>query len=127
MTGVCLERGYKVGDFWMTVFPWLASDVTFPGTWVVLGLFGFVLARVWESATTDANPWSIAFLGALAHFAFSLPMSNPMQDGSGLTRMIVLLIIWAVTTHTRDHEVARRTRRTALAPALKPAGGSVAS
>jgi hypothetical protein len=118
--------GYVVGDFWMTVFPWFASDVTFPGTWILLAVFGYLLARSWESATTTGQPWSIAFFGVLIYFSWSLPMSNPMQDGAGLTRMVGLFLIWAGHMFVDAHRRAL-AREAAPARSLEPAGGSATS
>jgi hypothetical protein len=121
------ERGYVVGDFWMTVFPWLASDLTFPGTWFALALFGYLLARSWESATTTGHPWSITLFGILIYFSWSLPMSNPMQDGAGLTRMIGVYLIWAVCMFIEAHRRALVREAAPRPPSLAPAGGSAVS
>jgi hypothetical protein len=93
------EQGYPVGLYWMTIFPWFASDITFPGTVLLTCLFGYALARSWEESSTTGNPWAIVAFGILAHMAFSMPMNNPLQDGSGLTRTGVVLISWLATSH----------------------------
>ena len=121
------QLGYVVGDFWMTVFPWFASDVTFPGTWFLLAVFGYLLARSWESSATTGHPWSITLFGILIYFSWSLPMSNPMQDGAGLTRMVGVYLIWAVYMFFENHRRALLAERAASAPSLAPAGGSAAS
>ena len=116
------EQGYPVGLFWMTMFPWFASDLTFPGTWLLMLLFGYVYARSWESATTAGEPWAVVLFGILSHFAFSLSMSNPMQDGSGLSRTIGVLLLFTVF---RRRVRRRRVRERGPAPSVTSGGSPI--
>jgi hypothetical protein len=92
------EEGYPVGLWWMTIFPWYASDVTFPGTWLLTFILGFGLARAWERSCMAADPWSITLLPLLIHMAFSIPLNNPMQDGSGITRLFGVIFMTVVAS-----------------------------
>ncbi len=37
------ETGYDVSYYWHTIYPWLASDLTFPGALVAVGLLAALL------------------------------------------------------------------------------------
>ncbi len=44
---------------WYSVFPWFASDFTFPGTVILFGFFAYVYSRAWVESVRFGNPYSI--------------------------------------------------------------------
>lgn len=68
--------GWPAGMYWATAFPWLASDVTFPGTVVLLFLVGFLMARVWIRAVVGRDWLSIIAFGQFLLFIAFLPANN---------------------------------------------------
>jgi hypothetical protein len=59
------ENGYPVGNLWMTIYPWIASDVTFVGALVVVFMIGTLFARSWMDAVQRGNPRVLSHLHSL--------------------------------------------------------------
>lgn len=68
--------GYDAFTKWHTIFPWLASDLTFPGAALFVGLMAFLLARAWRDAVTGINPLALAILTQLLLMFYYVPANN---------------------------------------------------
>ena len=82
--------GWPAGMYWSTAFPWFASDLSFPGTTLLMFVAGFTFARVWIECISKRNIFALAMLGQVFIFIAFLPANNQvlMQRQS----------LWAVTT-----------------------------
>ena len=88
-------RGWFALRYWATVYPWIASDVTFPGTVVVVALIGWMTARVWVDVLGGRNPYAVALLGQFLLMLYYFPAHNKnMQSGEGVAAFAVLLGAW---------------------------------
>lgn len=88
-------RGWDATTYWATIYPWIASDVTFPGTVVVVFFIGWAFAAVWKDVLTGANPWAVAFFGQLLLMLYYFPAHNrTMQSGEGVVAFTVLGGLW---------------------------------
>ena len=68
---------------WHTLFSWLASDLTFPGTIVFLGVVGFYFGRTWKEALLYLNPFSILLVVLLCIGVFYIPANNQLMHSPG--------------------------------------------
>ena len=50
--------GWDMQMRWDSIYPWLASDVTFPGTLIVIFFIGRLLAVTWVDTRADASPYA---------------------------------------------------------------------
>ncbi|HYN08272.1 MAG TPA: hypothetical protein VES67_12875 [Vicinamibacterales bacterium] len=92
------RRGWNAYGHWATIYPWIASDVTFPGTVVIVLLIGVLLARVWIDVIGARNPFAVAFLGQMLLMLYYFPAHNKaMQSGEGVVAFWVLLAAWTVS------------------------------
>jgi hypothetical protein len=82
-----------------SIYPWLASDVTFPGTIIVMFLFGYLLSKLWQDILWCKNPIALALSGILVLLLFYIPLNNRLGYSTTGIAFWVLLIWW------------RRTRR----------------
>ena len=57
------ESGLYATRYWTTVYPWIASDVTFPGTVLVLAAIGWLSGLVWMDVLGGRNPSRSRFSG----------------------------------------------------------------
>ena len=90
--------GWYVMSVWTTIYPWIASDVSFPGTLLVMGLIGWLSASVWVDVLGGRNPIAVAVLGQLLILLYYVPAHNKiMQTGEGVFAFGVLLIAWLLT------------------------------
>ncbi|NLW13527.1 MAG: hypothetical protein GX037_03190 [Trueperella sp.] len=83
---------------WHTIYPWLASDVSFPGTIIIVFFIGRLAAAAWLDSIRGANPFA---LGALAQFVimlFYFPANNQtLQTGEAWMSFWGLLLLWKTT------------------------------
>jgi hypothetical protein len=90
--------GYRIANYWHTVYPWLASDVTFPGAIVFMGVMAFLLARAWSDALVGANPFAAGFLVQMLMLFFYIPANNGRLSFPEETLTFWgLMVLWLTT------------------------------
>lgn len=70
--------GWPAGMYWSTAFPWFASDLTFPGVVVLMGIVGFVFSRLWIACVGHARLLSLALFGQMLILIAFLPANNQL-------------------------------------------------
>lgn len=92
------KDGWDSKRYWCTIFPWLASDVTFPGSILLIGFFSFLLAKSWKEAINLQNPFAISLFMQLAiMFSFISANNQVMQSGEDYVCLILTLAFWLAT------------------------------
>lgn len=104
------EDGYPVGNYWMSFYPWLASDVTWLGSILVVCLIGRCFATSWLDATKGRNPVAAIAFVLLAQIVYAFPMNNPLQDGAGLSKFWVWMIVYYSSRGTPVRRINVRIR-----------------
>jgi hypothetical protein len=100
--------GWDAYATWSSIYPWLASDFSFPGTILVVFLIGRFLAQAWVDAMRGNNPFAIAALAQFLIMIYYFPANNQvLQTGEGLTSFYFILILWLLT---RRKYVWRKSR-----------------
>jgi hypothetical protein len=56
-----ISGGWNVGNYWMTVYPQFASDLSWPGTILLMGIFGLLLGVLWIEVIYGKNIIAILF------------------------------------------------------------------
>ena len=86
-----LRTGWPAGRLWATIYPWLASDLTFPGTVVFMGVVGWFMARFWfEAAFLRSRLALLLFCQVMLLIAY-VPANN--QIGAGRASLIAFLTL----------------------------------
>jgi hypothetical protein len=111
--GLRLDKEVFTGEFgilWSTIFTWMASDVTFPGTVLVVFVIGMGFGLSWVEALLLRSPLAVAAFSCLAFIVFSFPMNNPLQDGPGIAVFLCVPVAWlcARRPHIRGLAVGAR-------------------
>jgi hypothetical protein len=102
------SRGWNAQVYWATIYPWIASDVGFPGTVVMMFLIGYLVASVWVDVLGGRNAAAVAFFGQILILLYYVPAHNRvMQSGEGVTAFWGLLAVWLLTRR-RSAAVATR-------------------
>lgn len=86
--------GYPADLIWHTVYPWLASDLTFVGAVLLLAGVGWLLSSTWSRSVKLRDPLAIGLLGWLAIFIAFIPANN--QIGMSQVNLIGLLTLLAL-------------------------------
>lgn len=90
-----IATGWPADRVWSTAFPWFASDLTFPGVIFLMGLVGFLFARVWLSCIINGDLLSLTVLGQLYIVIAFLPANNQLlMQRQGLW-ICASLLAWA--------------------------------
>jgi hypothetical protein len=89
------QYGWDAYGLWSSIYPWLASDVSFPGVIAVVFLIGRLFAMSWLDTIGGQNPLAVV---AFAHFIimlFYFPANNQlMQSGEDFSGFWVILVAW---------------------------------
>ncbi|MBI4727341.1 hypothetical protein HY768_09025 [candidate division TA06 bacterium] len=95
--GMRLDRMTGYGDFglaWSTIYTWIASDVTFPGSVLIIFMIGYFFARAWTGVLEQRGPLSVMAFACFVIIVFSFPMNNPLQDGPGISTYFGIPFLW---------------------------------
>jgi hypothetical protein len=104
------EDGWDALGRWSSIYPWIASDVSFPGTIVVVFLIGRLFAIAWRDALSGRNPFAFAIFAQFVIMLFYFPANNQTsQFGEGFTAFWAILIAWLLT---RNRAIPIRLSRT---------------
>lgn len=86
---------YDTLSNWCTIFPWIASDLTFIGALFLCGFVSYIYARCWKEAVKYNNPISFVLFTTINIFYIYLPANNQLfTQRSSTVSTIVILIIW---------------------------------
>jgi hypothetical protein len=86
------ETGWSMFNLWHSIYPWIASDVGFLGTLIVMGVLGFLLARAWINTIATLDPLWGSLLYLLLILFFYIPGNNQlMQSGETASAFVILL------------------------------------
>lgn len=90
--------GWPALERWQTMYPWLASDTTFVGAVLLVGLLGFGVALSWRRALVDPSGLLAAtWFGALVVITVYVPLNNqPIAATSSVLGMLTLAVATVV-------------------------------
>ena len=124
---VRLEAATGTSSFaaWHTAYAWLASDLTFPGALLFVGLVAFLTALAWSDALAGRGPFAIGFAAQGMLFLYYLPANNlRMGNPEAAFALYGLLAFWLLTRGaTRSTGPGERGAR--RSPTRGPAGRSI--
>jgi hypothetical protein len=107
------KYGWDSEALWSSIYPWIASDLSFPGTIVIVYFIGKLFALSWLDTLTGTNPFAVVMFSQFLIMLFYFPANNQLlQSGEGLTAFWLTLILWSRTRRRRTAEV-----RVAVSPA----------
>ena len=90
--------GWDALGSWSSIYPWLASDLSFPGTLIAIFLVGRLFALAWFDALSARNPFAYGMLAQFGIMLFYFPANNQtMQFGEGFTAFWGILALWLLT------------------------------
>lgn len=89
-----IEFGWGM-EKWHSVFPWLASDMTFFGVLIFFSAFAYVYSTVWIEAYKFSNPISIVLLCVLTIGLIYVPANNQLfHNPSSFFTVFTLILVW---------------------------------
>jgi hypothetical protein len=92
------EDGWDGYGQWSTIYPWIASDVSFAGTILVVFLIGYFFALSWIDTLKGTNPYAVAVFAQFLIMLFYFSANNQvMGSGEALFGFYGLLLMWLYT------------------------------
>ncbi|MEZ4733812.1 MAG: hypothetical protein R3E79_42495 [Caldilineaceae bacterium] len=92
------QYGWNAYTNWSSIYPWIASDVSFSGTIIVVFLIGYFYARSWLETVYTLNPVAVVLYAQFSIMLFYFSANNQiLQTGEGLFSFICIFGIWAIT------------------------------
>jgi hypothetical protein len=83
---------------WHSIYPWIASDLSFPGTIVFMFVIGRLFALVWLDVAFCKNPWAACLLALLLIMLFYIPANNQvLAFPEAAMPFWTLLVLWFVS------------------------------
>lgn len=80
---------------WNTIFPWLASDITFVGSLLIFFPFAYVYAVCWKEIVKYRNPLSLLMFSMLSMGLVFIPANNQLMHGfDGFLTTVLVSLIW---------------------------------
>lgn len=87
--------GYPGLAQWHTIFPWLASDLTFIGALLYMGFVALIYMKCWKQVIEYNNPISFVLLTLLTIQYIFVPANNQLFiSRGGSLGTIVVFLIW---------------------------------
>jgi hypothetical protein len=109
------KYGWDAEGLWSSIYPWIASDVSFPGTILVVFLIGRLFAQSWLDTLRGDNPFAVVMFSMFVIVLFYFPANNQMlQSGETLAAFWCTLLLWR---RSRGRVLARAHPRPAPVPA----------
>ncbi|MBN1919615.1 MAG: hypothetical protein JW892_00095 [Anaerolineae bacterium] len=92
------KYGWDAYGHWSTIYPWLASDLSFPGTILLMFLIGHLFAMAWLDTLNRLNPFAVVMFSQFLIMLLYFPANNQLlQGGEGLVAFWSTLILWLLT------------------------------
>jgi hypothetical protein len=100
-----LEKdGWSASGNWSSIYPWIASDVSFPGAIFVVFIIGYLFARSWLETVASGNPFAVVLYTQFSLMLFYFSANNQvLQTGEGSVAFISILIVWALSRRRIRH------------------------
>jgi hypothetical protein len=100
--------GWDAYGLWGTIYPWIASDVSFPGTILIVFAIGRLFALTWLDTLRGENPFAVVMFAQFLIMLFYFSANNQcLQDGEGVATFWSTLLIWYCTRRTSGGPLRR--------------------
>jgi hypothetical protein len=95
------DAGWDMQRRWDSIYPWLASDVTFPGTLLIVFLIGRLLASVWADTRSGESPYALPLFVMVMLMIYYFPANDQVLSfNQSFVAFWVLLYLWLSTRRT---------------------------
>ncbi|MCX5070033.1 hypothetical protein OOJ91_29725 [Micromonospora lupini] len=106
------EKGWPARMYWATIYPWLASDLTFPGAALFMGLVGWLFAGSWRAAVSSRRVVPTLIFAQLCILIVYVPANNQLgMAPESIVGMATLLVLYALQSPADGRQSQRRKNR----------------
>ncbi len=91
------QSGYPVSLYWGTAYTQWASDISWLGVIVLMGIIGYVISKLWIAVVYEEDLFSMVFLCPLMFYlVMILSWWHPGMSGGDFVLFHVLFLSWIV-------------------------------
>jgi len=92
------DNGYSATGRWHSIYAWLASDLTFLGALLAVGVLAVLMAQSWRDSIGGRNPFAIAFFVQTLMIFYYVPANNGrLSFSEEMIAFWVLLLLWKLS------------------------------
>lgn len=101
------EDGWDAYVSWSTMYPWIASDVGFPGVLLVMVVVGWLLGRAWLGVLYKHDVFSVCLLSQMViMLVYASANNQSVQAGEGWFAFVSTVFLWFAANSMRlRHEL----------------------
>jgi hypothetical protein len=105
-----MEKNFKMLGIdgkrnWHTIFPWLASDLTFFGTLVFFYIISYIYAKSWKEALIYDNKVSYLMFSLLTIMFIFVPANNQIFHGYNYIVVTLFIFLYWGHSHSKFNHV----------------------
>ena len=102
------KYGWQTGLMWSSFFIFPASDISFPGTVLLVFLIGYLFGLSWKDTITTENPFACAAFFGFTTMVFYFSANNQMfQTGENCLAFCAVLFAWILSRSIHCKEVKK--------------------
>nr|WP_146218393.1 hypothetical protein [Micromonospora acroterricola] len=109
------RTGWPAGMYWSTIYPWLASDLTFPGTVLFMAFLGWFFARLWREVNLSGGILPTLIFVQMCLLVAYIPANNQLGMSRpaviGLATLLSLYLWMALTRGASGSAPPERVQR----------------
>lgn len=99
-----IENGWDWMMQWSSFYVWIASDISFFGVLILLGVIGYFLGATWMKSIFENDYLSYILFTQLFILCIYLPANNQLfQSYEGLVGNLLLFIFWIINKKRGDN------------------------
>lgn len=105
------RTGWPGKMYWSTIYPWLASDITYPGTILIMFFLGYFFAKVWVEGAFERDPISLILFTQIVLLIAFIPANNQLLNGRASLWCTISLVIWYTLMRKRIRRISYAFRK----------------
>jgi len=103
------EDGWSAYGLFSSIYPWLASDLTFPGTLLLVFFIGRAFAQSWSDTLLGSNPFAVAMFAQFLIMLYYFSANNQcLQSGESFSAFWGTFVMWRLTRSPRPVQIPLR-------------------
>jgi len=103
------EDGWSAYGLFSSIYPWLASDLTFPGTLLLVFFIGRAFAQSWSDTLLGSNPFAVAMFAQFLIMLYYFSANNQcLQSGESFSAFWGTFVMWRLTRSPQPVQIPLR-------------------
>jgi len=101
-----IQNGWPALSVWSTVFPWLASDISFYSIPILMFILAYILSVTWNNTLLTKSPYGFLLTGQFFIFWFMIPSNNQLfhtlENSVAFFTAVILYVFSEIKRKSRE-------------------------